>query len=917
MRLLCIIALVFSFNFGFSQTGIPKVSVSFENLSIKDALNSISEITDYQFYYLDEWVENQFISGNYEDTPLNIVLNDIFKETIINYYISSDYKIILTQNSIIHSDLLGNFTINVKDSVENEEGVVAAPMLYSEEKSANNMKIIRIGREVANNSRDQYTLTGHARNKKTGEPIPELAILVLNNDIGTVTDADGYYKIDIPSGYNILNFNALGIKGSLANIIIYNDGVYNFELNENLELLDEVIVEVGAVNNVQQAIIGVEQIEIEKVKTVPMVLGERDILRVVTTLPGITTTGEGASGYNVRGGKTDQNLMLLDNAVIYNPTHFFGIFSALNPYSTGGLDIYKGSIPAEYGGRLSSVFDIKTKNGNSEKFSGEGAIGPVTSNLTLEIPIVKEKSSLLVSGRGTYSDWILKTLDNESLNNSKASFYDLMAKYYHKINDKNNIEATAYYSKDNFSITSDSLYTYSNNLVSLKWNHQINDKHRGSLIFAHSGYNYNIGFNGDSNDNFDLGYNINETEIKLSMYLNTKDKHGLSYGISSKLYNNKPGFLNPMGNESIIEKIDIPEETALESAIYFSDDINIGKNFLLSAGIRYSYYAFLGSTSQKVYLNGFPKSEETVIDTLNFDKNEVAQTYGGPEIRVSGRYLLSPSLSIKASYNNTIQYIHTLSNNTTVSPTDTYKLSDLNLKPQRANQFSLGLFKNIDGTNYELSLEGYYKTSKNILDYKVGSNILLNQSIETEVFQGDGMAYGIELLLRKNVGKLNGWLGYSYSRSFIKFESEFSEERINQGEYFPTNYDKPHDISFVTNYKISKRFSFSANFIYQSGRPVTYPIGSYNYRGVDHVFYSNRNEFRIPDYYRLDVGLNIEGNHKIKKFVHSFWNISIYNLLGRNNPYSVFFVAENGTIQAYKSSIFAVPIPTITYNFKF
>ena len=366
---------------------------------------------------------------------------------------------------------------------------------------------------------------------------------------------------------------------------------------------------------------------------------------------------------------------------------------------------------------------------------------------------------------------------------------------------------------------------------------------------------------------------------------------------------------------SIIDPIKIHKEQALESAIFISDNYKVNKALSLSLGIRYSFYASLGKASQRIYEAGQPRNEGTLINTKDYKKNEVIKTYGGPEIRTSARYFLTEDLSIKAGFSSTYQFIHTLSNNTTQSPLDTWKLSDSNIKPQQANQFNFGLYKNLD--DFELSIETYYKTAKNILDYKVGADLLLNELIETEVFQGVGKSYGVEFLAKKNKGALNGWLAYSYSRSLIKLDSEFSEERVNNGEYFPSNYDKPHDFSLVGNYKMTKRFSFSFNFAYQTGRPVTYPVGTYTYLGNEFALYSNRNEFRIPDYYRLDLGLNIEGNHKIKKLAHSFWNISIYNVLGRNNPYSVFFVTENGQIKAYKSSIFSIPIPTITYNIKF
>jgi hypothetical protein len=328
-------------------------------------------------------------------------------------------------------------------------------------------------------------------------------------------------------------------------------------------------------------------------------------------------------------------------------------------------------------------------------------------------------------------------------------------------------------------------------------------------------------------------------------------------------------------------------------------------------------FAALGEGMERIYQPGAPRRESSVIDSVYYDKNEVIESYGGPEFRLAARYFLQEDLSVKASYNSTFQYIHTLSNNTTASPTDTYKLSDGIIKPQNADQYSLGFYKNLDNNTYELSLEGYYKTSDNILDYKVGAQLFLNDNIETEILQGQGKSYGIEFLAKKTKGDLNGWLAYSYSRSFVKLDGEFNEETVNNGDYFPSNFDKPHDFSMVANYKFTRRFSLSANFVYQTGRPITYPVGKYNYNGAEYVMYSDRNEFRIPDYYRLDLSFNVEGNHKLEKLAHSFWNISIYNVLGRNNPYSVFFVTEDGEIKAYKSSIFSIPIPTITYNFKF
>tara|TARA_R110000868_G_scaffold282437_1_gene542696 strand:+ start:935 stop:3694 length:2760 start_codon:yes stop_codon:yes gene_type:complete len=919
MKSLLYLLLLLCFQVSYAQHKIDNVSASFKDTNLTEALLYIEKATDYQFFYLDKWLESKHVTGVYTNAPLDDVLTDIFKNTVINFYITPDKKIILTQNTVVYSTLPIDFfeTPEEETSVLEDEEIKTAPILYISEQTINSKKVIHVGKEDSTNRKNRFTLNGVIRNAQTREVIPNLALVVKNQNIGVVTDINGYYSIELPAGLNQIEFNALGIEKKKQNLVIYNDGQLDFALNESLEVLEEVIVKADANKNIEQSITGVSQIEVAKIKTIPLVLGERDILKVATTLPGISTAGEGAAGYNVRGGKTDQNLILLDNAVIYNPSHFFGIFSALNPFTTSGVSIYKGSIPAEYGGRLSSVFDIETKDGNVEKISGEASLGPVTSNLVLEVPVVKNKSSVIVGGRATYSKWILKSLKSESLKNSNASFSDLIAKYHHKINANNVIRATVYYSNDAFNISSDSVYGYDNRLFSLNWNHKFNDKSSSSLSLTNSQYRFNITYDNNSVDAFDLGYRNEETEAKLKFKYLYKKKHSLDFGLSSKLYGVYPGSIQPIEPQSNVLGINIPKEKGLESAIFLSDDYKVTEKLLLNLGLRYSLFAALGEQSQRIYEDGIPKSESTFVETRTFGKNEAFKTYGGPEARISARYFIKPDLSVKASFGNTYQFIHTLSNNTTVSPTDTWKLSDINIKPQRASQFALGLYKNIDNDTYELSIESYYKKLNDIIDYKVGSELLLNETIETEVFQGEGKAYGIEVLLRKNKGILNGWLGYTYARSLIRFESEFKEEQINNGDFFPSNYDKPHDISFVGNYKLTKRFSLSTNFVYQTGRPTTYPIGTYVYRGQGYAFYSNRNEFRIPDYYRMDVSFNVEGNHKIKKFAHSFWNFSIYNLFGRKNAYSVFFATENGQVRSYKSTIFSVPIPTITYNFKF
>lgn len=896
-----------------------------DSIPLKDAILKLEKDFGYQFYFIEDWLGDTYVTDSLENRSIGELLDTLLLGTELNYFIrESEKRIFLQQNSIIYEDLpVGFFGKN--DSLSTQQLTTQIPQNipppsfyeFPQAQRSRQFPLARIGKTNRQNLKAFYTLSGRVFNSRTGEPIPDMAITVGSTKRVAVTDEQGNYNLQLPAGYNIISTSAMGIEASRREVVMYNNGTLDLRLNEGLEELDEVVVEADAMNNVVDSQTGTERIESEQSKNIPLVLGERNILEVAKALPGISSAGEGATGLNVRGGKTDQNLVLLDDAVIYNPTHFFGIFQALNPFTTERVNIYKGSVPVEYGGRLSSVFDIETKNGNAEKFSGEGSIGPVTGNLALEIPVKKDTSAIIVGARGAYADWILRSLDEESLNNSQASFFDGIVKYHHRFNDNSEIRGTAYFSRDDFSITSDSLYNYSNRLFSTRWAHRLSEKTNGVLTASNSDYRFGIDFDGEGNRDFELDYGINESELRYKFNSLFNEKHNFDYGVSAKFYRVNPGSIEAVGNESDIQNIQIDRERAVEGALFVGDEITVSNKLSLNLGLRYAFFAALGNATQRTYEEGLPKNESTVRDTISYDSGEFIETYGGAEGRISARYLIKPDFSIKASFNNSFQFLHTLSNNTTVSPIDTWKLSDLNIKPQTGYQAAFGLYRNFNENMYEASIEGYYKRMQNVLDFKTGANLLLNENVETEILQGDGKAYGVEFLLKKNRGDFNGWLSYTYSRSFYRFDSEFSEERINNGAFFPSNFDKPHDVSLIANYRLTRRFSFSMNFAYQTGRPVTYPIGTFRFNNADFVAFSERNKFRIPDYYRLDLGVNIEGNHKKNKLAHSFVTIQVYNVLGRNNPYSVFFVTEDGEVKALQSSIFAIPVPSITYNFKF
>ena len=519
MRVVYLIILAMYPLFSSSQIDVEKISMDIQSKRVEKILDEIEKKTNYKFYYAKQWLDTTLISRRYEEFSVTEVLNDIFNDTDINYFISWDNRIILTQNNSIYGELPEGFLVAPKAN-ENQDVTKAnntiGPVFLTRQKGNTNdvLETVRIGKERLDIQKSVIKFSGYVKNAKTDEPIQDLAIIVRALNKGVTTNSDGFYEIELPPGPHLVETSAMGIEDSERNVIIYDDGRLDFALNENLEQLDEVIVQADAIRNIEDTSTGNTRIGSEESKNVPLVLGERDVLKIATTLPGVTTAGEGAAGFNVRGGKTDQNLILLDDAVIYNPTHFFGFFQAFNPFAINDLNIYKGSIPAEYGGRLSSVFDIRSKDASKEEFKGEVSIGPVTANAVVEIPIVKDKSGLMVGVRGAYSDWILKSLDEENLKNSQASFYDFIAKYNHSINDENEVRATAYYSRDIFSITSDSLFDYSNRLFSLRWNRKLSEKSSGSLILNNSQYRFNINFDGTSNRNFEQGFQIDETELK-------------------------------------------------------------------------------------------------------------------------------------------------------------------------------------------------------------------------------------------------------------------------------------------------------------------------------------------------------------------------------------------------------------------
>jgi hypothetical protein len=705
------------------------------------------------------------------------------------------------------------------------------------------------------------------------------------------------------------------MKSVKRQVLLNSDGALNVELRDDIISLREVVVtgESDVIENLQT---GFANINMKNIKQIPSIMGEADIMKIALTLPGVQTVGEGAAGFNVRGGSADQNLVLLNDVTVYNTNHLFGFFSVFNPDVIASADLYKSGIGAHYGGRVSSVFDVALRDGNKKKFTAKGGISPVTAKVTIEGPIKKDTSSYIFGVRSTYSDYLLSLLDDPNLRNSTGGFLDVVGKVNHRINDKNDLILSAYHSRDRFKLNSDSLYEYFNTNAALQWRHTFSNRLQSITSVSFANYNYNLTSDQNAVNAFDLRYKIDDYSFKSEFSYFLSERGFMKFGLSAKLYQLQPGKKLPLGGESLVEPIILTEEKALESGIYGSYEYTFNRKLSVYGGLRLSMFNRLGPGQEFIYQPDSPKEKETIADTVLYAKNENMKTYLGPELRVSGRYKLKDDLSLKVSYDRMYQYIHVLSNTTAISPIDQWRLSGPAIEPQIGDQYAVGLYKTFFGTSLEMSIEGYYKRVKNVLEYKDGASILLNEALETDIVSAESKSYGVELLLKKQSGKLSGWLSYTYSRSLIQADGEFSAERINSGEFYPSNYDKPHSAVLITNYKINRRVNIALNVNYSTGRPATFPVVQYQFKGQPFLQYTDRNQYRIPDYFRMDLAVNFEGNHKVHKKIHGSWSLSVYNLTSHPNAYSVFFRNDSGEIKGYKLSIFRNAIPTITYHFQ-
>ncbi|HEV8084598.1 MAG TPA: carboxypeptidase-like regulatory domain-containing protein [Chitinophagaceae bacterium] len=894
------------------------VTGEFTNVTFPEFVKQVEKGTSCHFYYDEVELDSFVINTRIVDKALADALNQIFKSTPFHFSFDVFNNVFITKNSILQTTLSEDFfdpakkIISKETDVAEDENVIKGKTRPSFTES----KLFEIGSK-SSVKKNSIILTGFVKDIKNGEALPGASLYIDSTYTGVVTDQFGYYSLTVKPGDHILEVTSLGMKETRRRLLIYGEGKLNIEMQDDIPTLKNVIVTSERRSNVRSTQMGIDRLSVKEIKDVPVIFGETDILRVVLTLPGVTSVGEASTGFNVRGGSADQNLILFDDATIYNPSHLFGFFSAFNPDVVKGVELYKSVVPVKYGGRLSSVLDVSTKDGNDKKISGSGGIGLLTSKFTIEGPLKKDKTSFILGGRTTYSNWLLKTVPNSAYSNSRASFYDLNIHISHTINSKNNLYLTGYLSNDNFRFNRDTTYKYGNKNVIVKWKHIFNNKLFALISAGLDNYQYNVTSNSNPVNSYKLTYDINQNNFKADFTYRPDNRQSFSFGLNAIYYKLNPGSFLPYGNQSMVTPDVLQDEQGLESAAYLGYQHNLTSNLSLNAGIRYSMFNYLGPHDTYNYLGGSPKEVATITDTSYYGSGKIIKTYQGPEYRVSLRYALPGDASIKIGYNTLRQYIHQLSNTVSISPVDIWKLSDRNIRPQTGQQISIGFYKNLNSNNIETSLEFYYKEFKNIIDYKSGASLLLNHHIETDIINSKGKAYGVEFLIKKLSGKLNGWLSYTYSRTLLKQDDALAGETINNGDYYPASYDKPHNVNFISNYKFSHRLSLSINVVYSTGRPITLPIAVFNSNGSQRVLYSDRNEFRIPDYFRSDVSFSLDGNHRVKQALHNSWSLGVYNLSARQNAYSVYFVQENGLIKGYQLSIFGTIIPYLTYNFRF
>lgn len=772
-------------------------------------------------------------------------------------------------------------------------------------------------------AQNKYAISGSVTDATNGETLFGASVFLEGTTIGSITNEYGFYSITAEEGEYNLIVSYVGYATASQKISLTNNQSVNFEISEASTTLEEVLIvaEESERLNIKSPQMSVSKLKVETIKQIPVVLGEVDIIKSIQLLPGVTSGAEGSAGFNVRGGAADQNLVLLDEAIIYNTSHLFGFFSVFNADAIKDIKLYKGGIPARFGGRVSSVLDVRQKEGNRKNFELNGGIGIISSRLAAEGPMFNDRGSFLVAGRGSYAHLFLQASGGEN----SAYFYDLNLKTNYNIDANNKLYLSGYFGRDEFNFGANFNSGYGNTSGNLRWNHIFSDRVFSNLSFIYSDYDYILDFNSFE---FDWVSEITNYNIKYDLTYFQSNKLQLDFGLNAIYYDFNPGEINPTSETSSINPLLLDQKRAFENGIYASAEYKVSNNLTVTAGLRYSYFMRRGGQPLNEYENGLPVvfnealgvyEEGNSTGFINYAKNETIKTYGNLEPRLALAYQLNNNTSIKAGYSHTAQYIHLLSNTLSVTPLDVWTPSGQFIKPQLSDQYAIGYFRNFKNKRYSLEVEAYYKTVANRIDYVDGSDLIGQNTIETEILNGEMRAYGLEFLFRKAKGDFQGWLAYTISKAEQRTPGGAAGgPGINNGNWYYASQDRTHDVSVTGSYKLNNKWSFGANLIYQTGRPVTYPDGQYVYEDLNIANFSDRNASRLTDYHRLDISATYVPNRKPEKRWKGEWVLGVYNLYNRRNAAAINFGQnrETGANEATRTAIFGI-VPSISYNFKF
>lgn len=885
------------------------VSWDYGNTSFREFVEKAESTLPVRFFFRDEWIEGLIVPRFRTCLNLTCILENLFRGTALFFKIDDAGNIIITKEIALEVS-----REKAKTGYRIPSSTAFADSVMRQQKTQ--ILNLEIGRRSDAGLPGNVSVTGTVTDAASGEPLPGVTIYIEKMKAGAVTNTQGWYFLSLPRGDHNLRFSFIGMQETRVTLKLYGAGEMNIRMKGILIPLGETVISAERNIVLHRFESGIEKISVPELKMLPAFLGETDIIKSLLLVTGVQSAGEGSAGFSVRGGSADQNLILLDNATVYNYSHSFGFFSAFNSEVLKEATLYKGGIPPKFGGRISSILDISTRDGNKNDFAGNAGIGPLTAHLTLEGPLRKDTLSYLFAGRATYSDWLLGMIKNNSIKNSKAFFYDLNGKLSWSPDRNNRISLITYMSHDRFAFASNTLYEYGNKVLGLNWKHFWNSRFYSVFSLSNTNFNYNIHQNAVPGEEYIMTHRINTTSLKAD-FNHFEGMHELNYGLDLNYHNLLPGSYLPGNDSSNIASSIMQKENAVEGALYADDRIRISDWLSAEAGLRYSVFSTFGPRTVLFYNTAYPKSPSTVTGNRNFEAGKIVQSYSGPEIRASLNFRLGSSGSFKVNYNRTRQYIHLLSNSAAVSPTDSWKLCDSYLKPEYGDQYAAGFYQLFFKKKVEASAEVYYKDIRDMADFKSGTMLTLVENIEQDLVPVRGKAYGLELSLKKTEGRMRYNIGYTWSRTFARSTGLFRDEVINDGNWYPSSFDQPHDLFITAHYLYSRRLSFTAGYTYITGRPVTYPVSKYSFYNMTFIHWSDRNRYRMPYYSRLDLSVKINGKLKLKRLAHPYWNISVYNLLARKNAYSVYFVRRYDMIKGYQLSIFGTAIPSVTFGFDF